>query len=146
MDELNDNQNLPPQEPLESPYTQQAPYVQPMINQPNNIPPYQQIPPQTPYQYYYAEQNKPKDGNGMAIAAMVCGIVSIVGYCIAFPCSIVAIILGIICLKKKTNGKGMAIAGLVCGGIGFTISIAIIIFYVIAISLGLSSSKGYPFY
>lgn len=146
MDEQNDNRNFPPEEQPKNPYDEQSSYVQPMTNQPNNIPPYQQIPPQPAYQYYYEEQNKPKDGNGMAIAAMVCGIVSIVGYCIAFPCSIVAIILGIICLKKKTNGKGMAIAGLVCGGIGFTISIAIIIFYVVAIALGLSSSKGYPFY
>lgn len=128
MDELNDNQNYSPEEYPKNPYNEQPPYVQPMINQPNNIPPYQQIPPQTPYQYYYAEQNKPKNANGMAIAAMVCGIVSIVGSYIAFPCSIAAIILGIICLKKKTSGKGMAIAGLVCGIISIIFMIALIVF------------------
>lgn len=149
MDELNDNQNFPPEEQPQNPYSEQPPYVQPIINQPNNFPPYQQIPPQPPYQYYYAEQNKPKDGSGMAIAAMVCGIVSIVLNCIffiAFPSSIAAIILGIICLAKKKIGKGMAIAGLVCGIIGLISSIAIILFYIIVILEDINSSSGYPFY
>ena len=91
MDELNDNQNFPTEEQPQNPYSEQPPYVQPMTNQPTNFPPYQQIPPQPTYQYYYAEQNKPKDGNGMAIAALICGIVSIVGSCFTFPCSIAAI-------------------------------------------------------
>ena len=114
MDELNNNQNPNPQEPQENPYVQQPQenpyiqqpqeptYVQPMANDSNNMQQYQQTPPQAPYQYdYYQEQAAPKGGNGMAIAAMVCGIVSVVGYCIAFPCSIVAIILGIICTSYE---------------------------------------------
>ena len=148
MDEINNNQNPNPQEPQENPYVQQPQenpyiqqpqeptYVQPMANDSNNMQQYQQIPPQAPYQYdYYQEQNTPKGGNGMAIAAMIFGIASVVLCCTVFlsiPCSIVAIILSIICISKKKNGKAMAIAGLVCGIIGLLATIGIIA-YIIAI-------------
>lgn len=145
MDELNDNQNPPPEEQPQNPYSGQTQYIQPMTNQPNNIPPYQQIPPQPPYQYYYAEQNKPKDGNGMAIASMICGIVSLVLSCIVFlsiPSSIAAIILSIICITKKKSGKAMAIAGLVCGVISIIFIIALI-FYSINLINGLNLEDFY---
>ena len=56
----------------------------------------------------------------MAIASMVCGIVSIVICCceyIAIPLGIVAVVLGVLSIKKGQGGKGMAIAGIVCGGV-----------------------------
>ena len=55
-------------------------------------------------------------GKGLSIAAMVLGIVSVVFCCVwylSIPCSILAIIFGII--GKKRDGRGMAIAGLVLG-------------------------------
>ena len=59
---------------------------------------------------------------GLNIAALVLGIVSIVLWClwyISIPCSILALIFGIIGIKKA--GKGMAIAGIVTGGISIAI-------------------------
>lgn len=69
-----------------------------------------------------ADNKKTNPGKGMAIAAMVCGIVSICGFWIPFvsiPCGIVALVLGIIALVKKKDGKGMAIAGVATGSVGF---------------------------
>ena len=53
---------------------------------------------------------------GLSIASMILGIVAVVLCCfwyIAIPCSILAIIFGII--GKKKGGKGMATAGLILG-------------------------------
>lgn len=53
--------------------------------------------------------------NGLSIASMVLGIVSLVLWCawpISIICSILGLVFGIIRLKKP-EGKGMAIAGLV---------------------------------
>lgn len=66
----------------------------------------------------------PFPGRGMSIASMVVGICSIVLCCfwyLAIPCGIVAVVLGVIGLKKHKNG--MAIAGLVCGIIGTILGI-----------------------
>lgn len=57
-----------------------------------------------------------EEKKGLSIAAMVLGIISIVLFCIwyvSLPCAILAIIFGIVGMKK--GGKGMAIAGLVLG-------------------------------
>ena len=56
--------------------------------------------------------------SGLSIAAMVLGIVSIVTWCVWFisiPCSILALIFGILGVKKP--GRGMAITGIVTGSI-----------------------------
>lgn len=61
-------------------------------------------------------QSAQAEKKGLSIASMVLGIVGLVCCCIwyiAIPCSILAIIFGI--LGKKKGGKGMAIAGLVLG-------------------------------
>lgn len=60
--------------------------------------------------------------SGFTIASLVLGIVSLVLWCVWFvsiPCSILALIFGIIGVKKK--GKGMAIAGIVTGAISLAI-------------------------
>jgi hypothetical protein len=64
-------------------------------------------------------QTAPQQGNGMAVAGMVLGIVSLVLICIWFLspiCAIVGLCLSIVGKKRseETNtGKGMAIAGIV---------------------------------
>lgn len=93
-------------------------------------------------QYYSAEPLTKDNGNqGVAIAALVCGIVSIVccpiGCCGCFGgfnilVAIAAIVLGIIAIVKKFGNKGMAIAGIVCGGVAIIGTIGCIIFYGIA--------------
>lgn len=63
-----------------------------------------------------------KKVNGLTIAALVLGIVSIVLWCmwfISIPCSILALIFGIIGVKKP--GKSMAIGGIVTGAISLAI-------------------------
>lgn len=60
--------------------------------------------------------------NGFNIASLVLGIVSIVLWCmwfISIPCSILALIFGILGIKKQ--GKGMAIAGIITGAISLVI-------------------------
>jgi GYF domain 2/Domain of unknown function (DUF4190) len=72
---------------------------------------------------------------GLAIASLVCGILSLVGCCVypvAGPLAIVAIVLGFVTLSKvKGNpaaygGKGMAKAGLITGFLGL-LGVAVII-------------------
>lgn len=57
------------------------------------------------------------NNDGMAIASMILGILSIVFCCcygwISIPLAIIGIILGAVCLSKNTSGRGMAIAGIV---------------------------------
>ena len=69
---------------------------------------------------------------GLAIASMVLGIVGLVTFCIWFitiPCSLLAIILGTVAMRKikshKLKGQGMAIAGLVCGIIAMVVWVLI---------------------
>ena len=74
--------------------------------------------------------------NGMAIASLICGILTLVlGFCCGFvgllP-GIAALVTGYLGLKKADelggSGKGMAIAGMVLGGIGLVISLIFAIF------------------
>lgn len=80
---------------------------------------------------------------GLAIAAMVCGIVALVLSCCVpyFPVvlSLVAVVLAGVSLSKKMGGKGMAVTGLVCGIIGLIPAIILIVTgAAIVSSLGLS--------
>ncbi len=63
-----------------------------------------------------------KNGVGLSVASMVLGILSLVFGCcfyyLAFPCSLLGLILAAVSLKGKKGGKGMAIAGLVTSIIG----------------------------
>lgn len=67
--------------------------------------------------------------NGMAIAGLVLGIVSIVFNFIYALVALIAGVAGIIVsvkAMKSSSGKGMAIAGLVCSIIGLVICLAAI--------------------
>ena len=69
-----------------------------------------------------------KSSNGLAIAALVLGIISVL--CLGPIAGIVAIVLGVLGMKKSGqtgSGKGMSIAGLVLGVIGTLIGIVIIV-------------------
>ena len=76
------------------------------------------------------------DTKGFGIAAMVLGILSLIICCFwqySITFAVIAIVLGIIGVKKP--GKGMAIAGIITGAIGFIFSIiAIVIFLIIGVS------------
>lgn len=85
------------------------------------------------------EENKEEvvvENKGFSIASMVLGIISIVLFCIwylSIPCAILAIIFGIVGMKK--GAKGMAIAGLVLG----IIAVAIVGIFVIFVGSALTS-------
>lgn len=88
-----------------------------------------------------AEENK-EESKGMSIASLVLGIVSLVMLCIwyiSIPCSILAIIFGI--LGRKKGGKGMGTAGLVLGIITVAFLIIIYILFVAGIATMFSVLK-----
>lgn len=87
-------------------------------------------------QYDYQEPTNgetPESGGnlGFSIASMVCGIISILCCCawyLSIILAAVAIVFGILSLKKNAEGRNMAIAGLITGGIGAVLSIIILVF------------------
>jgi hypothetical protein len=97
-------------------------------------------------QYYQPNNLSGRKSNGMAVAAMVLGIVSF----IVWICCIPAVILGIVSLNQIKNnpeieGKGMAMAGLICGVIVLVLGILFIV-YVIGIATTTSSSSSSDFW
>lgn len=67
-----------------------------------------------------------KGGSGLSIAALVCGILALVGcllWFVSVPLGIAAIILGAFGVRKA--GKGMGIAGIILGVLGIIATIAI---------------------
>jgi len=99
--------------------------------QPGYPPPYPQpagYPPQYQYPYGYGYPQQPSGTNGLAIAAMICGIC---GFLCVLP-GVVGIILGIVSLpqikRSQQSGRGMAIAGIVMGAlwiVGFVLLIVL---------------------
>ncbi len=124
-------------------YQQNGQYQQNMQYQQN--PQYQQYPPyqpNAPYeqggQYGYQQPQK-SGGNGLAIAAMILGIASLVLFCtcLNIPLAIISVILAIVHLVRRSyTGKGFAIAGIIMSGISVLISI---IFWVVVVT-GIASS------
>ncbi|MFG3340237.1 DUF4190 domain-containing protein [Glycomyces sp. NPDC048151] len=105
------------------PYSEQQPPAQ----QPAPPPPYAPYPPQyPPYGYPYVP---PRPTNGMAIAAMVVGIVGVCS-----PLGILALIFGNIAKRQiretGEQGDGMATAGVVLGWIGVAATIGWIAYYI----------------
>jgi len=75
---------------------------------------------QAPPTYVSDEGGAVKTGSsGLAIASLVCGIVSLVCCYLGFFVSIGGLITGIMSLVKKQSGRGMAIAGIVTSAISF---------------------------
>jgi hypothetical protein len=75
--------------------------------------------------------------NGLAIASMILGILAILSgwFFMGLIFGIVAIVLGIIALKKP-GGKGMSITGLITGGIGALSSLIFVAIFFIALAVG----------
>ncbi|MGJ8696113.1 MAG: DUF4190 domain-containing protein [Verrucomicrobiaceae bacterium] len=78
--------------------------------------------------------------SGLAIAALVCGILAIVSSCmyVGILFGIPAVICGHMAMKRTADpqnpvgGRGMAIAGLICGYLGSLLSLVMIGFIVFA--------------
>lgn len=100
--------------------------------------------PAADYSAQYAQPAAPMYGaapiaqpKGLAVAAMVLGIAGIVVAWIpginwlAFPASIVGLILGIIALKKG-QPRGMALTGIILGAIALVLAIIATIIIIVA--------------
>lgn len=91
---------------------------------------------QPPTSYGY-EAAPPQQNNGVALAAMIVGILSLLGLLFLFPglvLGVIALILGIVGVKKANSivgpgsRKGMAISGIVMGAIATILSGLMLIF------------------
>ncbi len=80
-----------------------------------------------------------KQGNGLAVAGMVLGIIALGLFCfwfVSIPCAIVGLILSLLGNKKAKEtgaGAGMAKAGMILG----IIAIALAVLIVIAAAVGI---------
>lgn len=107
----------PPPAPVETPEAGARPYAAPVAVQP--------VHPAS-----VVEAGKP--AQGLAIASMVCGILSLLSWCLwclSGPLALVAIVLGHVASSKakadpsRFGGKGMATAGLITGYLGLLAAI-----------------------
>lgn len=82
----------------------------------------------------YAQMYGQKPRTGMAIAALVLGIIGLlaspwpIGSYLAILLAALAVIFGVIAVRRQA-GKGMAVAGLILGGIALVVSIVASIFW-----------------
>jgi hypothetical protein len=125
-----------------------GPYSQPPSPGGYSAPP---APGQSPYGQGSYQANYPRGGydetstgmaDGMAIAGLVLGILSLPMFCIwclGIPCAVLGLIFGGIGLKGKN--RGMAIAGMTCAALGILLAIIFVIF---ASTLN-TRSGSYPF-
>ena len=79
---------------------------------------------------------------GLAIGALICGIASIVFFCVwwlSIPLGIVAVVLAVMAKGKiargEAGGAGLARAGMICGIIGAVLSLLITILAIVGISM-----------
>ena len=107
------------------------PYTNTGQSSPGSQPPYQAPPP------VVVASVQPQQ-KGMAIASMVCGIVSLVCCYGGFLVGIAGLITGILSLTKKQDGRPMAIAGVILSAIGFLLWGIITIAFIYAIIEGSS--------
>lgn len=86
-----------------------------------------------PYEQPYRPPVRVAHTNGLAAAALACGI----GGLLLFPASIAAIVLGNIAHQQiretGERGYGMATAGLVLGCVGLALWVLFIVVYIVAI-------------
>ncbi len=92
----------------------------------------------TPQQQYFPSTQGyyRQGGEGVAIASMVLGIVSLVFvwfWPISLPCAIIGLVLGI--SGRSSRGHGMAIAGIVCSLVTLSIQALLVLwFFVLLLS------------
>ena len=81
--------------------------------------------------YYQPQPQPPRGGSGLAIGALIAGVLALVSFWTVFGgilLGVVAIVLGLVALsrvrKGLAGGRGMAIAGIVTGALGLVLGIA----------------------
>ncbi|MBQ2803745.1 MAG: DUF4190 domain-containing protein [Lachnospiraceae bacterium] len=101
----------------------------------------------TPY-YQGSVVEEPKETNGLAIAALILGIIALITGCCASWIGIIFGIPGIICavLSKKKGKSGMATAGLVMSIIGIVIGLAVTLIAVATSAAIMGEISSYDYY
>ena len=132
-----------PQTPQQQPVMQQPYSPQPAQDPYMGQPPMGGQPTMAPTGYpggqpQPAYMQPPRPGKGLAITALVLGILAVLGSVIplfnvvAILCGLVAVILGIVAAVKASKGTaggmGFGIAGIICGVLGIIVAIAINVF------------------
>jgi hypothetical protein len=139
--------------PYGAPSYGQPTYQQPTYQQPAGYPPPQQWGQPQPG-YPYGSGYAPPQNDGMALTAMIVGIVSLVltcGYGIGLLGSPVALVLGRVSMKRidrsggRLAGRGMAQTGFILGIIGTVLLvlalIALVIVIVVAVNGGFDNNN-----
>lgn len=123
--------------PVDPPYGSYAPSP-PYVSYP---PPYSQYPP--PYGHPGAA---PQGSNGLAVASMVVGIVSL-ALCAFLVPAIVGLVLGVVALSQAKNGssggRGMAIAGVATSAVSLVLAV---VFIIIGMTADTSTDDQYGYY
>jgi hypothetical protein len=94
-------------------------------------------PPPAPEQQYVAP-TPAKAGNGLGVAALILGIVALIGAFIPFLnygawfFGLIGLVLGIIGLVQKNKKKGVALTGTILSGVAIILSIVLSIVYTAA--------------
>ncbi len=84
----------------------------------------------------------PANGNGLAIASLILGILSVT---VLFIISgIPAIITGILALRRGQKERAMSIAGIVLGSIGIVLSLLFILAIIFVVYLGITTNSYEP--
>lgn len=95
----------------------------------------------------------PAPTSGLAIASLVCGILSVLGswcYGGGFVVGVPAVVCGHMALSRikmsndQLGGRGLAIAGLVTGYIGILVSLAFVIFMVVVFAGAAAAATSLP--
>jgi predicted membrane protein len=96
------------------------------------------LPPPPAPEQQYAPAAPAKSGNGLGIAALIIGIIALIGALIPFLnygawfLGLVGLVLGIIGLVQKNRKKGVATAGTIISGVAIILSIVLAIAYTAA--------------
>lgn len=133
------------------PYQGQGASAQPNAAYPQNAQypgDYPPVPPQYPaygtpaYPSYYAGP-MPQSTNGMAIASLACSIASY--FVLPVIGAILGVIFGHMALSQlkasQEQGRGMAVAGLVIGYIHLALFVLVLLFIILFVIIGISSSQ-----
>lgn len=86
----------------------------------------------------YSEPPPPAKSNGLAIAALVLGIIGLVTCWVPFlglALGVLAVIFGILGLRRRPVGKGMSIAGIVLGALAVIGGILILVLFNFLVSV-----------
>ncbi len=149
----NENRTTPEEQNYEQPNYEQPNYEQPNYEQPKyEQPRYEQPQGNEPiysYQPYIAPNQPEKKKNGIGIASLVIGIISLISCCcwwLSIILGVASIILGIISLVQKETTKGFAITGIILGAMGIILAAALVLTAVYMSENGMLDQVGRYYY